>query len=417
MSTPSVMNPVLDGYDRGFPLEAAGLRVSDVAAQGWQLHEHFETPIAVLRDDHVGHNAELMRQWCARHSAQLWPHAKTVMSPQLIQRQLDSGSRGMTAATFPQARLLLDWGVPGVLIANQIVSPRAAQHLAHHVARSGQELICYVDSTHGAEVLDAAAREAGTVIDVLIELGAPGGRTGVRTTEEAIALRHRVDALPGLRLIGVSSYEGSFGGDRSPLVNERIREYLTGLASLLDRLHSDAALQTEEPVLSGGGSMHFDLVAEAAAQLGFPHRVILRSGCYLLHDTGLFENATPLRERDGEPGLRAALSVWGTVLSRPEPGRAYLDIGRRDAGFDQGLPRPLRRRNHRTGDITPLDQARTLQLNDQHLHLELPPATDLAIGDRVEFGISHPCTTMDKWRTIPLINASGSVVGAVNTRF
>lgn len=417
MSDPHLLDPLLDGYDRGFPLAAAGLRVSEIGAQGWRLHKDFDTPIAALRDDHVGHNAALMRQWCSAHDAELWPHAKTVMSPQLIRRQLAAGAQGFTAATFAQARLLLDWGVPGVLVANQIVSPRPAAHLAQHVASSAQHLLCYVDSLEGAAVLDAAAREAGTVIDVLIELGAPGGRTGVRNSAEAVTLRRDVDALRGLRLVGVAGYEGSYGGDRTAPVNERIRHYLAALAALLGEMQASDPLRIERPILSGGGSMHFDLVTEAAASLDFPHRVILRSGCYLLHDTGLFENATPLREHEGTPGLRAALSVWGTVHSRPEPELAYIDIGRRDAGFDQGLPRPLHRWSHLTGAVTAIEGASTRQLNDQHLHLALTKTTEMEIGDRVEFGISHPCTTMDKWRTLPVIDAEGAVVGAASTRF
>lgn len=417
MSNRDVTDPVLDGFDRGLPPAAGGLRASDLATQGWQLHRDFTTPIATLRGDHLGHNADVMRAWCAAHDAELWPHAKTTMSPQLITRQTAAAAHGFTAATFAQARLLLDWGVHGVLIANQVVDRHAAAWLATQVAHTDQALLQYVDSLAGADVLQSAAADAATRFDVLIELGAPHARTGVRSVDEGLALADRLARHPNLRIVGVAGYEGSFGADRSDAALARVDGYLAELAALLDTLAGRGALHTDRPVFSAGGSMYFDRVQLAARTLHTAHRLVLRSGCYLLHDTGLFEHATPLPDAPDRPGLRAALSVWGTVHSRPEPTRAYLDIGRRDAGTDQGLPRPLRRWRRADECLESFTDGTVVQLNDQHLHLELPRDSPVAVGDRIEFGISHPCTTVDKWRVIPVVDADGAVVDAVTTRF
>lgn len=410
-------DPVLDGYDRGLPPASRGLRVSELGAQHWRLAEHLETPLATIRLDHLEHNARVMRAWCADRQAEIWPHAKTIMSPQLIRLQLDHGAPGVTAATETQARLLLDWGVPAVLIANQIVQPAAAKRIAERIASTSQRVMCYVDSPHGVQVLGAAAEAAGATMDVLLELGAPGVRSGVRTIGEGIEISTLVHAQPGLRLAGVAGYEGSFGADRSEAALTAVDAFLDTQLELLRDLHRRGLLGTDTPVFSAGGSMFFDRVADAHARLDIPARLVIRSGCYLLHDIGLFADATPLRETDDTPGLRAALSVWGTVHSRPEPTRAYLDIGRRDAGFDQGLPQPIRRLAHGQTTATEFHAARTVQLNDQHLHLELPADSPVQVGDRIEFGVSHPCTTMDKWRTIVLVDEAGAVLDAVSTRF
>lgn len=429
MSSSDVTDPVLDGFDRGLPPEAVGLRASALGAQQWHLHRDLTTPIAALRDDHLAHNAEVMRAWCAAHDVELWPHAKTTMSPQLIARQAGAAAHGFTAATFTQARLLIEWGVTAVLIANQVVDPRAAAWLAVRLddgnrtgsgnddGDDGLTLLQYVDSSTGIDVLQAAARDAGAMFDVLIELGAEHVRTGARTVDEALRLADELADTPNLRLVGVAGYEGSFGADRSDAALARVDGYLAELAGLLDALAGHGGLGTERPVFSAGGSMYFDRVEQASRTLGMPHRVVVRSGCYLLHDTGMFEQATPLPDGPATPGLRPALSVWGTVHSRPEATRAYLDIGRRDAGFDQGLPRPQRRRARDGAAVEPFTDATVVQLNDQHLHLELPADSPVAVGDRIEFGISHPCTTMDKWRVIPVVDADGAVVDAVTTRF
>ena len=58
------------------------------------------------------------------------------------------------------------------------------------------------------------------------------------------------------------------------------------------------------------------------------------------------------------------------------------------------------------------------ELNDQHAHLSLPPERpDLKVGDMVAFGISHPCTTFDKWQVLFQVNDRYDIVSAVKTWF
>ena len=66
-------------------------------------------------------------------------------------------------------------------------------------------------------------------------------------------------------------------------------------------------------------------------------RTIIRSGCYLTHDDGLYARTSPLA---GDRGLLPALQVWAQVVSRPEPDLALLTMGRRDVSFDQDIPVP-----------------------------------------------------------------------------
>jgi D-serine dehydratase len=105
------------------------------------------------------------------------------------------------------------------------------------------------------------------------------------------------------------------------------------------------------------------------------------------------------------------------VLSRPEPTLALVGFGRRDASTDAGLPVPRTWRDA-TGLSTPLDgELETTGVNDQHAYLAVPVDHPLAIGDLVGFGISHPCTTFDKWRTLPVVAADGTVLDLAQTFF
>ena len=171
--------------------------------------------------------------------------------------------------------------------------------------------------------------------------------------------------------------------------------------------------------MTAGGSAFFDVVTGelTAAGAGQGGRVtaVLRSGAYLTHDHGFYGTVSPAaRGTAGAPTLRPALELWTQVLSRPEPGLALLGAGRRDAGFDKGLPVPLRvirddGEDRLAGEVT--------ELNDQHAYLRLAPGTALAPGDLVSLGISHPCTTLDKWRIIPVVDDEDRVIDAVHTFF
>lgn len=370
-----------------------------------------ETPTAAISRAAVDHNAALMHAWIADAGAELWPHAKTIMSPELVAVQLAAGSTGMTVATATQASLVRSWGVQRIMLANQLVQPDAARRLAQELrAEPGAELWSFVDSLDGIAVLREAAEEAGVTFDVLLEVGLRGGRSGVRPGDDITPLLDAIGATEHLRLRGVAAYEGAAAGNRSATSMAAVDGYLADVAARFGEL-VDAGVIVGTPVFSAGGSMFFDNVRDAIADRSSEARVIIRSGCYLLHDHLMFTRSTPL------PALRPALTVWGTIHSRPEPGLAMADIGRRDIGQDQGDPVPVRLL--RRGAATAVDATalQTKSVNDHHLHIIVPEGFEIGVGDRIEVGISHPCTTMDKWRTIPLVDEQGNVEGEITTYF
>jgi D-serine deaminase-like pyridoxal phosphate-dependent protein len=155
-----------------------------------------------------------------------------------------------------------------------------------------------------------------------------------------------------------------------------------------------------------GGSAYFDRVTAVLG--GGPWRVELRSGCYVTHDAGAYADLSPFGVSARAPlRLREALHVWAPVLSVPEPGLALAGLGRRDASTDAGLPIPQ----------LAYSSARVHAVNDQHAYLTVPDDLPIAVGDVIRFGISHPCTTFDKWRVIPVISADGTVRDLVHTYF
>lgn len=410
----------VDAFARGFARAESPIPIREVGAQGWSLGD-LSPPILVLDDSALRHNLALMAEFCEQAQVDLAPHGKTSMAPQLWARQLAAGAWGITAASAREARVMRAAGVRRILLANELVEPSSIEWAAAQLSDQSVELLCYVDSIHGVELLDRGLASAGSVrpLRVLIELGHPGGRTGCRTLEQALEVVGRVRRSGRLELAGVAGYEGTLCHDRSPGCLDRVRAYLDELRDLASRLVEDGAF-SGEIVISAGGSRFFDLVAERLGEpwpSDAPVRVVLRSGCYLTHDSGVYERTSPFADEVADRRFHPAMEIWGSVLSRPEPKLAILGFGRRDVPFDEGYPIPTRIRTS-SGETVAVDgRFAVTALNDQHAYAQVGADLALDVGDLVACGISHPCSAFDRWRVIPVLDERERVVDAVATFF
>jgi D-serine deaminase-like pyridoxal phosphate-dependent protein len=411
---------VVDRTTKGFAVATEPVRLREVGSRGWTLRD-LQPPVLVLRRSALEHNLSLMARFCDERGVAIAPHGKTTMAPQLWRRQLDAGAWGITAATAVQARVMRAAGVRNVLVANELTDAASIRWAAEDLQGEGTELICYVDGLRGVELLERGLREASAPrpLPVLVELGHRDGRTGCRDPAAAAQLARRVAASAELALAGVAGFEGTIAHDRGPASLAGVRAYLGEVRGLAERLLAEGVL-APRPILTAGGSHYFDLVADALGD-GWPDGVdplvLLRSGCYLTHDAGFYERASPFAREEPGRRFRPALEAWGVVLSRPEPGLALLGLGRRDVPFDQDLPRPLSvvRGN---GAAEAIDgRVRITALNDQHAFCRLTSEADLEVGDLVRCGISHPCTAFDRSRVIPVLDEDDRVVDAVATFF
>ena len=402
-------------FDKALGLPAAGPTPASLAAARPPLPAAgFSYPVLTLRESALANNLEAMAGFCARAGVELAPHGKTSMSPELAARQLAGGAWGITVATIGQLRTYRAFGFPRLLMANELVDEAGIAWLAGELAADpGFAAYCYVDSADGVAILDRVLTEhpAGRRLPVLVEIGE--GRTGCRTDGQALAVAKAAAATATLAVAGVAGYEGSIHGDSGAQTRDLITSFCRRLANLSGQLASLAGAG-DEFIVTAGGSVSFDIVARELAATGMT--VVLRSGGYLFHDHGLYRKVTPAaRGVAGAPELQPALELWAQVVSRPEPGLALLSAGRRDAGFDAGLPVPLRAIG-RSGGAADLP-GQVSELNDQHAYLRLDPGTALAPGDLVVLGISHPCTTLDKWRLIPVLDEQDRITDVVHTFF
>jgi D-serine dehydratase len=422
-------NIILDHRVKGIPGGTPPFRLGDIAKKGWNvLREDTNFPVAVLKDSAVSHNSHWMRDFLVRSHAVIAPHGKTSMAPQLFSRQLEDGAWAITLATPQQIQVARDFGFSRIVLANQLVGRQAIRYVLGELRRDPAfDFYCLVDSEANVAELVGVARAAniGRPLQVLLEGGTPGGRTGVRDRETGMRLARAVKAAaPHLTLRGVEGFEGLLSGATRAETEALVRAFLDLLIDLASDCEREGLLAPGEIILSAGGSAFYDMVVARFVHAGFGRstRVLTRSGCYLTHDSARYRRAfadivarTPDAAVGG--GLIPALEVWAYVQSRPEPGKVLLTLGARDTASDD---RPVPQTWFRSGMSAPaaFEPGHIVTgMNDQHTHMSVPTDSPLAYGDLVSFGVSHPCLTFDKWQVIMVVDDDYNVTAAVRTFF
>lgn len=412
----------VDHRFKGLPPDAEGRTVGELAAERRSLFTGgFTTPVLTLSAEALEHNLLAMERYSTAHLLAFAPHGKTSMAPQLFERQLQHGAWGITAAVPSHVRIYRAFGIQRIFLANEVVDAAALRWLAAELdADPGFRFICYVDSVRGVELMDEALRQAGAgrPVDVVVELGAgEGARTGIRTEAECATVADAVADAATLRLVGVAGYEGEV----PKADDERVRTWLRRLITLAADFDAAGRFEgVDEVVVSAGGSAWFDVVADVFDELpalSRPMLKLLRSGAYVSHDDGHYRRITPFNRIPEEGDLHPAFRLWAQVVSRPEPAQAFLNAGKRDAAHDLDLPEPQAIRSARDGSVRPAHGLVITGLSDQHAWVTVAEGAELEVGDWVALGLSHPCTSFDKWQLIPLAEADGTVTDYIRTFF
>ena len=416
-------NPrTIDVLNKGIGLLEQPIAHDEIARRGWNLlREDLTLPAAVLYEDALQHNLVWMRQFAAAYGARLAPHGKTTMAPRLFDQQLRAGAWGITLATARQTQVAYAHGVRRVLMANQLIGKQNMAVVAGMLHDPEFEFYCLVDSAEQIDQLGSFFSQSGQRLNVLLEVGVEGGRAGVRNREQ---LQSILDALgkwrPAIALCGVEVYEGVLDNEAA------IRAFLLDAVSVTKEIAAKKRFDRTLVLLTGAGSAWYDVVAEVFSQRDFqdPVEVVLRPGCYLTHDVGAYRVAqdrilecNPVARQIGA-GLKTALHIWAYVQSVPEPNKAIVGLGRRDAAFDSRLPVPAL--HFRPGSATPQPVPAhwiVTRLMDQHAYLHIAANDDIRPGDMMAFDIAHPCLTFDKWRVLALVNSAYDVVDLIQTFF
>lgn len=418
----------LDWRHKAVPASENGTTHAEFLAAKHTLAD-LQTPLLTLDADALTANADRLANWCAEKGVLLAPHGKTTMAPQLWAEQLNRGAWGITLANFAQLRVAREFGVRNLQLANSLTDPRAIEW----VAAQGSTILSWIDSLGTVDVINRTLAGSDSVLDVLVELGAHGGRTGARGVDAAMDVARAISASPNLRLVGVSGYEGSLAHTADDAGLAAVRGYLAQMRLLHEQLLAGGLYGTDSVILTAGGSAYFDDVVtvlspciSGGAETGGPSvDLMIRSGAYIIHDDGFYRGISPF-SREGDQPFTAGMYGWARVVSQTEPGLAILDAGKRDLPFDEGLPEPQLIGPVLGGAMEPLVGAEITSVNDQHSFMTFDANTTIVRpGDVVRLGLSHPCTALDKWTVIPVLadtgpsrtNGDQTVVDLIHTFF
>jgi D-serine deaminase-like pyridoxal phosphate-dependent protein len=321
------------------------------------------TPALVVDRNILRANLEYMQSRLPGLHARLRGHVKNHKSPHIARMQLEYGAFGLCAATVWEAIVMVRAGADDVLIANQLVTPqkrRAAALLARDA-----NLIVNVDDAGDAEALSEAAVAAGTTIGVLVEVDTGMHRAGVDSAEEGLAVAKRVQQLPGLRMDGLSGYEGHCSMEMDTEARHAKQaaamRYFVEVADLLE------ANGVPCPILSAAGT------ATAFWTGSDPRITELQLGSYAAMDDFHFLM---------EPSFKKATSAVVTVISRRKD-RVVLNLGKKtfgaaDVGNIPAYPR-----------IVGFEHLRPYRFDEEHATYDADSSCPLKVGDVVGFHLGY----------------------------
>ncbi|MFA0402856.1 amino acid deaminase [Vibrio sp. 10N.222.52.C12] len=384
------------------------------------VDEDISLPVAIIKQSALTNNLNWMQSFADHHQVKLSPHGKTSMTPDFFRQQLENGAWGITVATPAQAEIAAMAGAKRIIMANQLVGKTNMAIVEQLISEFDIDFYCCVDSSVNVQQLNQYFSNTKQTLKVLIEFGVPGGRCGCRSPQEVLELAQTIQDTPALSLAGIEVYEGVIHGDNA---EQDIRTFLNHALTSVESLASDGLI-AGQPIITGAGSAWYDVVAECLANLT-DYLAIIRPGCYAIHDTGIYLDAQSkvLQRAQVNQGyacelggdLESALEVWAYVISRPEPTKLVVGLGKRDVAFDAGLP--IAERGYRNGEAISVKGLTATAVMDQHTFVETDGSSEIEVGDMIAFSTSHPCLTFDKWRHIAISDDDHQVTNWVETCF
>jgi D-serine deaminase-like pyridoxal phosphate-dependent protein len=417
LSISELRNGIINSTFKGFPINSHSKSIGDfVGTRPNLFSSDFQFPVAVLRKSALDTNLKRMARYCKEVGADIAPHVKTHMSPEIAQMQIDHGAWALTVANFFQASVFLEFGFKRIFIANEVVEPSSIREISRLNQTEGIEIFFYVDSLENFNLIQSTLGSSqNELIRLFIEIGAPGARAGIRDLDEVEPLIVAITQDARFDIAGVAGFEGVVP------VRDRTEEGLKDVRAFCQRIVSAGRILQKvrsrpEIILSAGGSSYFDIVVEEFATFGKGSKTLIRSGGYVAHDHGIYERTYPFVDVPAPDRFAPAIEVWAQVLSRPEEKCAILNLGKRDVGNDLENPFPLKRVRRNSSDVDSYS-GKIDRLNDQHGYLFFDSPNEVNIGDVIGMGISHPCTTFDKWRYLPIVDDDYQVVEVVHTFF
>lgn len=329
------------------------------------------TPALLVDLDKMEQNIKKMAQFFQDKKANLRPHIKTHKTPAIAHKQIKAGAIGVTCQKLAEAEVMADVGIKDILISNEIVEPQKIKRLVNLSKHT--DLKVAVDNSRNILNFASAAKDKGVTLGVLVEVNIGMNRCGVSPGEPALELAQKIHQQPYLEFLGLMGYEGHTVFIQS--YEERKRKAEEALRLLIDtkRFLGENGLKCR--IVSGGGTGTFSITGS------YPGITEVQAGNYVTMDTK-YASIEGVGEK-----FEQALTLLTTVISRPTPGRAVLDIGMKAVSTDTGPP-----------ELICPGRARVGHLSEEHTPVDILDdiaGEKLQVGTKIELAPAHGCTTFN----------------------
>ena len=247
--------------------------------------DQIPTPALLVDLDAFETNLQRMASHAREHGKALRPHAKAHKCPEIARRQMAAGAAGLCVATVAEAELMHKAGIASLLLTSPVADPIKMAR----IVETGAMVV--IDHVQQAAWYDDAARMAGRVVDVLVDLDIGDHRTGALPGAQALEVAKAAGQAKHLRLRGIQAYSvrGSHVGDR-PGANADFTGCFSRLRARRDAAMNRAGLPTE--ILTGGSSGTWDIDSAIPRGDRTPGRLLRANGLGLHKKLGLdFRNA------------------------------------------------------------------------------------------------------------------------------
>ncbi len=330
--------------------------------------DEIPTPALLLDMDRFERNLERMAKHVRAAGKQLRPHAKTHRCPEIARRQIAAGALGVACAKLGEAEVMTRFGIHGLLITTEVVTPGAIRRLTRLVAEAPDTMVV-VDNAENVDALARAAVEDRVTLNVMIDVDVGNRRTGVQPGE-AVALARAVVHRGALRLRGLQGYAGHCA---HVMGWEQRRE--ASRAAMAPLMQTRARFEAEGlpvEIVAGGSTGTHDIDVELAGLTE------LQSGSYCVMD--LDYRRIGGRADDALTEFEMALTVATTVVSVPAADRAMVDGGLKAFSTDKPFP----------PEAVECPGVTYGFAGDEHGRLTITdPARAPRLGDRIEFFPPH----------------------------
>jgi 3-hydroxy-D-aspartate aldolase len=288
------------------------------------------TPAVILDLDDFEHNLKAMARLCKQAGLSLRPHAKTHKSVEIAKRQIAAGAIGVSVATLREAAVMVEAGVPGVLLTTPVVGAVKIDVLCSLVGKSKGFMIV-VDNPANVTALEAALKRCGKKLTVLLDIDIGMKRTGVPDVAGALSLIRRLQSSRVLTLAGIQAYSGMV--QHIARAADRARVYAKQLLHLVAVLAAAKKAGYTPGIVSGGGTGTFDFDRRAGL---FTE---CQCGSYAVMD---IEYEDVQLFADGPHPFKTALFVQCMVVSNNHRDLPTIDGGFKCFSMDGPIPRPAR---------------------------------------------------------------------------